>query len=207
MPPFLTSQHVHHRAAVLLLILPSIRELIFSCHKTCWTVWSASSPCLIQQETILKLRESVWPSVFKDTDLFSLEENGCFHDNNWTLMFLMLLSDWDCSGLFLSESCLCFVGFKYILNRVNLNQANTKHFIKYTVKCFHLCVVNLLLCSTRKSLKINLGWQCKEVIPLLGQTNPLGWNKNSYSHHLACFNYFCAWSCQNGWEIWFGWCL
>lgn len=106
-------------------------------------------------------------------------------------------SDWDCSGLFLSESRLCFVDFKYILNRVNLNEANTNHLIKYTVKCFRLCVVNLLLCSTRKSLKINLGWQCKEVIPLLGQTILLGWNENSYSDNLACFNYFCARSCQN----------
>ena len=150
-PPFLKSQNFNYGATVLLLILPSIRELIFSWQKNCSTVWSAFSPCLVQQATILKLRKSVWPSVFKDTGLFSLEENGCFYDNNWTLIFLMLLSDLDCSGLFLSKLCLCFVVSKYILNRVNLNQANTSHFIKYTVKYFNLCVVNFLLRSTRKT--------------------------------------------------------
>lgn len=25
--------------------------------------------------------------------------------------------------------------------------------------------------------------------------------QNSYSHNLACFNYFCAWSCQNGFGV------
>lgn len=100
MLPFLKSQNFNYGATVLLLVLPSIRELIFSCQKTFLTVWSAFSPCLIQQATVLKLRKSVWPSVFKE--LFSLEEDECFYNNNWTLMFLMLLSDLDCSGLFLN---------------------------------------------------------------------------------------------------------
>lgn len=142
MPPFLKSQNLNYDATALLLILPSIRKLIFfffSCQKNLFnSVWSTLSPHFIQQATILKLRKSMWPSVFKDTELFSLEENGCFYNNNWTLMFLMLLSDLDSSDLFLSELCLCFVVFKYILNRVNLNQANTSHFIKYTMKCFNL---------------------------------------------------------------------
>lgn len=149
-------QNLNYGATVLLFILPSIRELIFSCQKTCSAVWSA----FIQQATILKLRKSVWPSVFKYTELFSLEENGCFYDNNWTLMCLMLLSYLDGSGLFCSELCLCFVVFKCILNRVNLNQASTSHFIKCTVKCFNSHVVNFLLHPTRKNEK-NLGWQCK----------------------------------------------
>lgn len=51
----------------------------------------------------------------------------------------------------LSELCLCFVVFKCILNRVNLNHANTSHFIKLTVKCLNLHVVNFLLHPTRKS--------------------------------------------------------
>lgn len=144
-------QNFNYGATVLLLILPSIRELIFSCQKNCSAVWSAFSPHLLQQATILKLRKSVWPSVFKYTELFSLEENGCFYDNNWTLMFLMLLSYLDGSGLFLSELCLCFVVFKCILNRVNLNQANSSHFIKCTMKCFNSHVVNFLLHPTRKS--------------------------------------------------------
>lgn len=94
-------QNFNYGATVQLFILPSIRELISSCQKKL-LVWSAFSPHLIQQATILKLRKSVWPSVFKYTELFSLEENGCFYNNNWTLMFLMLLSHLDGSGLFLN---------------------------------------------------------------------------------------------------------
>lgn len=55
-------------------------------------------------------------------------------------------------GLFFpSELCLCFMVYKYILNRVNLNQANTSHFKKHPVKCFNFSVVIFFLHSRRKS--------------------------------------------------------
>lgn len=102
----------------------------------------------------------MWPSVFEDTESFCLEENGSPSDNNKALMFLMLLSGLDCSGL-LSELCPFFVVFKYILNRVNLNQANTSHFVKYTVKCFNLCCQFSLVFQQKKLKEIWAGWQCK----------------------------------------------
>lgn len=108
-------------------------------------------PMLHTTSNYIKTEEECVAISFQRHWVISLEENGCFYGNNWTLMFLMLLSDLDCSGLFLSELCLCFVVFKYIWNRVNLNQTSTSHFIKYTMKCLNLCVVNFLLHSTRKS--------------------------------------------------------
>lgn len=169
-------------------------------------MWSAFSPHLIQQATILKLRKSVWPSVFKYTELFSLEENECFYNNNWTLMFLMLLSYLDGSGLFLSELCLCFVVFKCILNRVNLNQANTSHLIKCTMKCFNSHVVNFSFASHQKKLKKSgLAMQISDSFVRSSHSIRVEQKhlfiQNSYSHNLACFNYFCAWSCQNGFGV------
>lgn len=138
----------------------------------------------------------MWPSVFKYTELFSLEENGCFYDYNWTLMFLMLLSYLDGSGLFLSELCLCFVVFKCILNRVNLNQANTSHFIKCSVKCFNSRCQFSFASHQKKLKKSGLAMQISDSFVRSSHSIRVEqkqlFTRNSYSHNLACFNYFCA---------------